>query len=213
MDWERVRWLWDRGVKASIEASAMILEGLAWPLVAADYGGGVLVCSETSDSPYAAMLDRDAGIDAIVWRDSPRAVRGLAHRAQDCSKRRGRRSWDTFTIRSRLAWSGNDTEIHKRLRSIEERTLGPNLTLQTYVDLPRERLLSVGVANTDDVMALVLEHQLPDGGWPIRRFDRPVYTESNRGDGNQFVAVEWWALAARRQIRVYPTPASQLSLL
>jgi len=212
MDWERARWLWDRQrrglIESGIQASALVLESISWPLIAADYGGGVLVCSETDDSPYAKLLDRDAGIDAIVWRDSPRSLRGLAHRAQDCTK-----SYNTFTIRSNLATTNNDTEIDKRLRSIEEHTLGPNLTLQTYVDLKRERLLAVGVTNTDDLMRLVAQHRMPDKRWPSQRVGRPVYTKTNGADGNEFVAVEWWALASAGQLNVYPIADKQLTLI
>jgi len=204
MDWQRFRLLWTQGAKARIKASAMVLDSLVWPLIAADLDDGMLVCSETSSSPYAQLLDRDAGIDAIVWTDKPRSIRALAHRSQIG------RCYETFTIRSRLAGTGGDTELQKRLRSLADDSMRPGLTLQSYVDVGSERLLGVGVIKSVDLYDAVIAHQMKGGGWPYRRRDLPVYEMSNQADGNQFLVVRWDALT---QVKIYPARAEQLALI
>lgn len=182
-------------VEARIERSANALRDLVWPVVRRHLGGGDLIPVETvRESDFARILDTLGGIDA--WQKTDKWIRGIASRVQF-----GDRDWATHTVRYRLP-SGNETELHKRLRyNRGHGVVGPHLTLQAYVDdtrLSAERLLSVGIARTSDLLEVVMAHRCGPWDWPIwypgQPPPGPVYQRINGEDARQFVAVEWTAL-------------------
>lgn len=191
-------------VERQIAKSADALRTLVWPAVSEWIGGGDLIPVETvRESDFARILDTLGGVDA--WQKTDRWIRGVASRVQF-----GDRDWSSHTVRYRLP-SGNETELHKRLRYNAGRgVVGPHLTLQAYVDDtgPTERLLSVAVARTADLLDALSREHVSDGPcrstgqgcasscWPDRSAGGPVYTQTNREDRRGFVVVEWRALAA-----------------
>lgn len=193
-------------VQRQIDRSAAALRDLVWPTIGGWVGGGDLIPVETvRESDFARILDTAGGIDAWQRYSNQRTgvewIRGIASRVQF-----GDRDWSSHTVRYRLP-SGNETELHKRLRYNTGRgVIGPHLTIQAYVD-DAGRLLSVGIARTVDLLDAVMTAHVGDGQcresghgcrpdcWPSRDSGGPVYTQTNHADRKEFVVVEWRALA------------------
>ncbi|WP_233867220.1 hypothetical protein [Paraburkholderia adhaesiva] len=181
-------------VAHDLSRSARVFSAVVWPIVAPACGGGELVPVEAvSGTDLAWRLDALAGIDAWQTREDG-AMRGIASRVQ--WMRPDQTPWDTFTIRFERA-SGSATEFAKRLYAIghpEQGWLYPALTVQAYVGMEDERLLSWAAVHTRDLYtrAQVLMRQ---GIGTL-----PCY-DARRGYGQQcttnaaFLALAWWWLA------------------
>lgn len=135
---------------------------LVWPLIASTCGNGriVPVENDNGESEVCRILDRYGGIDYLQLRDNDdgtKTVHGIASRVQKIDLSRGR-PYNTFTIR-RSVPSGRATEIHKRrAAAVSSRVpVQPYLTVQAYVDLQVQSVLSIGVATTQNVLAAARE--------------------------------------------------------
>lgn len=199
------------GVEDRIERSASALRDLVWPVISDLVGGGGLIPVETvRESDFARILDTTGGIDA--WQiypgngKSPKWIRGIASRVQF-----GDRDWSTHTVRYRLP-SGNETELHKRLRYNKGHgVVGPHLTLQAYVDDtgPADRLLSVGIVRTADLLDAVMRERIGEWEWPTWERGRPkpgpVYIRTNGQDAREFLVVEWEVLTRYEHFLIWPS--------
>lgn len=143
--------------------------------------GQVIPVEAVTADEMRRYLDMLAGID--LWLiEEKMGVTGLASRIQW-----GASAYNSFTIRE-TRHTGVETELTKRLRAInsEGRYLYPYWSCQAYVtERPtREngrlksqgKLLSVGVALTEDICNLITDGQCE------RRLNP---------DGNTFIAVYW----------------------
>ena len=135
-----------------------------------------LVEGEHSTDHLRKRLDTLAGIDAyICWL---KGMQGIAVRNQYG------KNWRTFTIRLRRP-NETITEYEKRLYTIEHKDEGflfPYWTVQAYFTEPGGKLLSVGVAKTEELYLYVQRREL--GGW---RFPRRF---AGNG-GEEFLYVRW----------------------
>lgn len=184
-------------VRRDAQWSAGAFAQLVWPEIAASLGGGVLRPVELADSDLARDLDAHAGIDAFqVIRDAS-IVRGIASRVQTTND--AWPTWETFTVRYRRS-SGTSTEFEKRLRAIEDTSLGalwPHLTVHAYLDATKTRCRSVAIIETE-----MLYRFAAHGEAELRaRLGRELqHGDSNElvsvkrvgADGNLFLAINWW---------------------
>jgi len=120
------------------------------------FGGGKIVPVEGVDGELQRRLDREAGIDAILF--SPCGVFGIASRIQFDENFR------TFTIRKERV-SGATTEWEKLQNAVKQDSLMPSLTVQAYVD--GNRLLGAAVASTSDLVRWIERHpcETKTTGW------------------------------------------------
>jgi hypothetical protein len=120
-------------------------------------------------------LDTLAGIDAYQYWD--RGIRGIAARVQQGNFR-------TFTVRENRP-SGAKTELEKRLFALHNKNKGcitSYWTLQAYMTKGYGRLLSVGLAKTEEFYRYI--EQRETSGHPFKR--------KNASDGGeQFFYVSW----------------------
>jgi len=143
--------------------------------------GQVIPVEAVTADEMRRYLDTLAGID--LWLiEERKGISGLASRVQW-----GPSAYNSFTIRE-TRYTGAETELSKRLRAIRSggRYIYPYWTCQAYItDRPiREngrlksqgKLLSVGVALTEDICTLIIHGQ-------CERRTNP--------DGNTFAAVFW----------------------
>ena len=136
--------------------------------------------SVTTDG-FKKDLDTLAGIDAWQVIREHSAIRGIASRIQPVTT-----PYNTFTIRYRCR-SGAETEYAKRLRAIEKAERGwlfPHLTVHAYINIARDRVLSVGVVSTRQLF-LYAQQWLES---------ERAYIKVNTMDGNLFIVVPWQAL-------------------
>lgn len=174
----------------ALERSQQDFLDVVWPAIRDVCGGGEIIPVESvSEAEFANALDVLSGIDA--WQRLPDEVAGEALRGIAIRTQWGQRAWDTFTVRcSRV--SGMATEYQKRTAALTGRGyLTPYLTVQSYIT-DGGRLLSVGVARTEDVIAAV-----------DRRRCR-----TNPADGSQFYWVRFRDVPGCRVL-----PETQPSLL
>jgi hypothetical protein len=154
-------------VKDAIKRSSETFQSVVWPELSPLWNGATIVPVETvTDSQMAKVLDMYAGID--MWMLSGQSLYGIASRVQY-----GPTSWDTFTVRYRLA-SGNRTEYHKRQESLKNGSLYPRWTIQAYVD--GERLVSAAITTTERLVEMCQRHE-----HQVRRAP----------GGNEFIYVGW----------------------
>lgn len=176
-----------------LSRSARVFSEVVWPQVAPACGGGELVPVEAvSGTGMAWMLDVMGGIDAWQAMDNG-VMRGIASRVQWI--RPDREPFNTFTIRLDRA-SGTATEFAKRLHAIghaEQGWLYPALTVQAYVEMDDDRLLS---------WAAVYTHDLYTRAHTVMRYEGELpFYDAHRGYGQQFssnaqfLALAWWWLA------------------
>lgn len=102
---------------------------------------------EGVDNEVCKILDLSCGIDYLEIRDKTGQPRGIANRVQWVTGN----PYNTFTIRKSRE-SGATTEFEKRKTSIKDGGLYPHLTMHTYVESGTNKLLSLGIARTTDIM-------------------------------------------------------------
>ncbi len=107
------------------------------------FGGGTVHPIEGVDGDLQRKLDREAGIDAVLF--ASHGVYGIASRIQFDENYR------TFTIRKERE-SGRTTEWEKLQQSLKNASLMPSLTVQAYVDRNDNRLLGAAVTCTVDLV-------------------------------------------------------------
>lgn len=169
-------------IRRNLSQSSYDFVNLVWPIIANPLGGGELVPVEsvTTDG-FKKDLDTLAGIDAWQVIREHSAIRGIASRIQPVTT-----PYNTFTIRYRCR-SGAETEYAKRLRAIEKAERGwlfPHLTVHAYINIARDRVLSVGVVSTRQLF-LYAQQWLES---------ERAYIKVNTMDGNLFIVVPWQAL-------------------
>jgi hypothetical protein len=194
-------------VRRDLDASRDDFHRLVWPVVGPLIGGGEIVSVESKELKVAlgqcapgivreaasalARMDELCGIDAYQVVRQGMAVRGVASRVQ-CDGI----SWETFTLRLRRE-SGNTTEWEKRELAVTRPDLGylfPHLTVQAYVDRTHEKLLSVAVVRTVDLVNFTARFGPFECRKQKRRMDRPYVDRTH--DGTYFIVVPWCALMA-----------------
>ena len=126
------------------------------------------------ENKLACDLDMIAGIDA--WIKAPRGLIGIAARVQWLEK--GVDPYDSYTIRIKRD-TGAVSELEKRLTSIKEDMLYPQLTVQAYLEKDTSKVISVGIIKTKDLFDHI------EKGKPSR-----VLRTSNA----EFLAIDWSAL-------------------
>ena len=120
-----------------------------WPIVKQWVGGEVSLVESVRADGFVRDLDTLAGIDAWHIVRAREQMRGIASRVQ-----RVDRPYATFTVRMSRD-SGAVTEFEKRVAAIKDGWLYPHLTTQAYIANADGRLLSVGMARTRDVLAMI----------------------------------------------------------
>lgn len=142
--------------KADSSDSAYAFKTLVWPIVRDWIGGGKLVQMESvTDSKFANLLDMNAGIDA--WQVHQNGMRGIASRIQVAD-----RPFNTFTIRESRD-SGVMTDYDKRRIAIESKGifLYPNIMVQAYLESWCGPVISVGMAETIDIIDYIQKQDPP----------------------------------------------------
>lgn len=136
------------------ESRKAFLELVVPPLL--DMFGGKVLPVEGVDGELQRSLDREAGIDSLLF--SPHGVYGIASRIQFDDNFR------TFTIRKERA-SGATTEWSKLQNAMRQSSLMPSLTVQAYVE--SGRLLGAAVASTPDLVRWIETHpcEIRTTGW------------------------------------------------
>ena len=167
---------------------------LVWPVIASKCGGGQIRPVEViQDNDICRDLDVLCGID--VWQTiGGEGCRGIASRVQ----------WDmvyqTFTIRSRKLYTGNQTEYHKRFAAIKSngRFIFPYLTSHAYVNRAEYRLIGGALARTEAIFDAIERGQYTtrrtndaefiavqvadvEGAWPFPLDNRPLKRYCNGG--------------------------------
>ncbi len=137
-------------VRDDLTSSSYLWRALVWPAIAASLRGGELMSLEhLKGCAVAHALDVYAGIDGFHLHQEC-GMRGLAHRAQVVGDAK---PYNTFTIRSGRE-SGAVTELEKRTAALQNDGgwLFPALTIQTYAKTWQGPLVSVGIAQTADII-------------------------------------------------------------
>ena len=148
-------------VEQQINASAAAFQDKLWPKISHVLGGGRIVCVESvSDRDFFRQcLDMYGGIDTWHVNDDRSLMRGLATRMQKPLKVR---FFKSLTIRYRKR-SGNDTEIHKRMKALQEpdNWLHPSIVIQGYFTNANGNGFgdptAVAIAKMNDVIRIVCE--------------------------------------------------------
>jgi hypothetical protein len=142
-------------VASDLKRSSTAFTEIVWPRIAEPwFGGGEIIPVEAvTQEVFSKHLDTLAGVDAWLIR-AAFGITAIASRVQFV---RGSRPFNTFTIR---AWrsSGLDTELQKRLRSLNEPDRGylyPHVTIQAYLQSGTNEFLSVAAILTRDLFAHV----------------------------------------------------------
>ena len=115
-----------------------------------------IVTVEGVNNDVCKLLDLTCGIDYLKVTDKAGNVSGIANRIQWIDP-----PWppfNTFTIRKGRE-SGVETEFTKRKKAIDNGGLYPYLTMHTYVEAGTERLLSLAVAKTTDIIDYIIKHK------------------------------------------------------
>lgn len=144
-------------------------------------GGGTIIPVEGMKGELEQRLDRDAGIDAILF--APRGVYGIASRVQFGE------NYQSFTIRKERE-SGCRTEWEKLLAAITTNALMPTLTVQAYVDRAANKLLAASVICTRDLV-----YWLKQNDCAIKS------TGKNEVGQSQFLVAPWKELSVNPQVR------------
>jgi hypothetical protein len=145
-------------IKAKIAESSEAFHTKLWPLISSQLGGGRIVHVESvSDRDFfKQVLDMYGGIDTWHVNDEKSLVRGLATRMQ-----RTKKVFRTITIRFRRT-SGAQTEIHKRMKSLQQpgQWLHPSLVVQGYFEpcgLGYGSPMAAAIARMDDVIGVICD--------------------------------------------------------
>lgn len=142
--------------------------------------GSFLTVEGESSDIMKEILDTLAGIDS--WHiDKLRGIRGIASRIQeiDTIKYPNSKPYNTFTIRNKRA-SGKSTEYEKRKYAIKNDYLYPFYTIQAYINLKDNSLMSCAIAKTKDIIEYIDKYK------PIRR-QTSIY---QKGQAN-FWIIKW----------------------
>lgn len=135
-----------KDVKEAYEESKEIFEKQVIPILLKFLGGGEIKIVEDG-----SIFDLLSGIDA--WYCDENGIKGIGYRLQEFSNDFFSSKWRTFTIRkSRI--SGAKTEYEKRLFSIKNGYLYPDLTLQGYYD-KNKKLIAFAIAKTIDIFDMI----------------------------------------------------------
>ena len=129
--------------KEALSESHTAFRELVMPPLLKVFEGGTIVPTEGAPGELEQMLDRDAGIDAIMF--SEYGVYGIASRIQFDANYR------TFTIRKERQ-SGRTTEWEKLQRAARYGAMAPSFTVQAYVDRTDMKLLDAAVVCTNDLV-------------------------------------------------------------
>jgi len=143
-----------QNVKEKISWSAQQLRDRIWPILQMSpmIDVGRLVRVEEHDKLYGTHftdLDREDGIDYFI-RYEQGGSKGFASRVT-------KDTFSEFTIRVQKE-SGCDTEFQKRCRSIDQGLTRPVLATHGHVDPVSNRLLSVGVVGSDDLITFLRQN-------------------------------------------------------
>lgn len=151
--------------------SAQDFKAVVWPRLAPGLGGGELIPVETvTDSPFARLLDMEAGIDAWQLLQTG-GMRAIASRVQW-----GLTCWETWTIRRRRI-NGSQTEYDKLINA--DLTLArPGLHIQAYLARRGGPLLGAACIRTADLIRLLLAGKHGE-------------ERVNGQDGVPFIPVHW----------------------
>lgn len=147
--------------------------------------GQLEVVEGVTVTEIAKNLDILAGID-IWYIHRLNGMRGIASRIQPSD-----RSWDTFTIRHKRE-SGAKTEYEKRKSAIKDKYLYPYLTLQAYVKKDGSRLISYGLARTEDILKYC-DSILERYDFDVSRIPKRFYNRTGNKEVGQasFFIVHW----------------------
>lgn len=124
-----------------------------------------------STDEHKKLLDMSAGID--VWVYNSYGIRGLASRIQYG------KAYNTFTIKKERA-SGTKTEYKKRVEAIEKNYLYPFYTMQAYIDINKNQLISLAVCQTQSLFTKISNNQ-----YCIKN------TGSNQNGQAAFYIIDW----------------------
>lgn len=113
---------------------------------------------EGINNDVCKLLDATCGIDYLNVYDKNNRVLGIANRIQWIKPPYP--PYNTFTIRKGRE-SGADTEFKKRVAQIKEGGLYPELTMHTYVESGTDKILSLAIARTKDVIDYILKFNPP----------------------------------------------------
>lgn len=122
---------------------------------------------EGVDNEICKILDLSCGIDYLKVECKNGGPKGIANRVQWIEPTE---DYNTFTIR-KTRESGAATEFAKRLESIENGSLYPDLTMHTYIDKNMGEIRSLAIARTKDVIKYILKYNPPtrfardESGW------------------------------------------------
>lgn len=105
---------------------------------------------ENIDDKVSKSLDVYAGIDMFGIHKDFKIIRGISLRNQV-----GIKNYRTFTIREQKDNGSKNTELAKRIQSIDNDCLYPYYAIQSYVDLKNDKLLGFGIAKTKDIIDLI----------------------------------------------------------
>jgi hypothetical protein len=127
------------------------------PVICKLLGCDDLVTVEGSKDPVCKIFDLTCGIDYLYIDDNDRVL-GIGNRVQWIKP-----PWppyNTFSIRKDRE-SGKSTEFLKRKKAIENGGLYPYLTVHSYVESRTNKLLSVAVAKTTDIINYIVKYDPP----------------------------------------------------
>lgn len=147
-------------VLRQLSQSAAAFRNHIWPIIGPRVGGGELIHVEAvTEKGFKNDLDSLAGIDAWqVIHDL--GIRGIASRVQPTDLLNNGKTWETFTIRSKVV-SGHETEYAKRLRAVEHPGWGllcPHLTIHSYMTSNWDKPLAIAAIRTRDLILFVKDH-------------------------------------------------------
>lgn len=144
-------------VRKSMNNSNAVMERLK-PLISQLLESDGLITVEGVDNEVCKLLDVTCGIDYLDVKYGTEIINGIANRVSWIWV--GRRPFNTFTIRKSRE-NNSMTEIHKRIEQIQKKGLYPQRTMHVYVECDTDRLLSIGVARTEDIIDYILKYNPP----------------------------------------------------
>lgn len=113
---------------------------------------------EGQSNDICRLLDMTCGIDYLKVIDKSGDVKGIANRVQWIAE--NGRVWNSFTVRKDRE-SGANTEFIKRKTAIENDSIYPYYTIQTYVRKNTDELISLAIAKTTDINDYIEKYNPP----------------------------------------------------
>jgi len=129
--------------KEALSESQRAFRELVVPPLLKIFGGGTVIPVEGVPGELEQKLDREAGIDAILF--SERGAFAIASRIQFDENYR------TFTVRKKRS-SRQTTEWEKLQRASVYGAMAPAIIVQAYVDRAQKQLLDAAVVCTTDLI-------------------------------------------------------------